>query len=91
MKITSENQSRSFFEPTLAFILLLLLLFGLYNTLSPFFGVFTFAIIFSVSFGQLFEKLAKLLNNKRKLAAFIYAVLLISLMALPFIYLISPM
>jgi predicted PurR-regulated permease PerM len=51
--------------------------------------VFTYAIIFSVSFAKLFERLVSLLKNKRKLAAFIYALLLIAVIALPFIYIIS--
>jgi predicted PurR-regulated permease PerM len=54
-----------------------------------FLGVFTYAIIFSVSFAGLFESLARLLKNKRKLAAFVYALLLIAIIALPFIYIIS--
>src|SRR5436309_1127399 len=80
---------RGFIEAALALLLLLVLLFDLYIVLSVFFGVFTYAIIFSVSFAGLFERLAGLLKNKRKLAAFIYALLLIAVIALPSIYIIS--
>jgi predicted PurR-regulated permease PerM len=81
--------SRGFVEITLSLLLLLVLLFNLYIVISVFLGVFTYAIIFSVSFAKLFERLVKLLKNKRKLAAFIYALLLIAVIALPFIYIIS--
>ena len=84
-----QNKSRGFIETSLALLLLLILLFNLYTVLSVFLGVFTYAIIFSVSFAGLFESLVRLLKNKRKLAAFIYALLLIAIIALPFIYIIS--
>lgn len=83
------SKSRGFIETALALLLLLILLFDLYTVLSVFFGVFTYAIIFSVSFAKLFERMAGFLKNNRKLAAFIYALLLIALIALPFIYIVS--
>jgi predicted PurR-regulated permease PerM len=83
------SRPRGFIESALALLLLFMLLFGLYRVLSVFFGVFTYAIIFSVALAKLFESLVRLLNNKRKLAAFIYALLLIGLIAMPFIYIIS--
>ena len=89
MKLTPENNSRRFFEPVMGFLLLLLLLFGLYSVLNVFFGVFTYAIIFSVSFFSTFEWLCRKLNNKRKLAAAIYAIILLGILAVPFTYLIS--
>jgi predicted PurR-regulated permease PerM len=84
-----QNKPRGFIETALAFLLLLILLFNLYTVLSVFFGVFTYAIIFAVSFAGLFENLVRLLKNKRSLAAFIYALLLIAVIALPFIFIIS--
>ena len=89
MNALLQGKSRGFIETALAFLLLLVLLFDLYTVLSVFFGVFTYAIIFSVSLAKLFERLVRLLNNKRKLAAFIFALLLIAMVALPFIYIIS--
>ena len=89
MNPTSPVKPKSYFESAVALLLLFLLLFSLYRVLSVFFGVFTYAIIFSVSFAGLFEDLVRLLKNKRKLAAFIYALLLILIIALPFIYIIS--
>jgi predicted PurR-regulated permease PerM len=89
MNALLQGKSRGFIETALAFLLLLILLFDLYTVISVFFGVFTYAIIFSVSLAKLFERLVRLLNNKRKLAAFIYALLLIAVIALPFIYIIS--
>ena len=79
-----QTKPRGFIETALALLLLLLLLFDLYLVLSVFFGVFTYAIIFAVSFSDLFDRLARLLNNKRKWAAFIYSVILIALIAMPF-------
>jgi len=89
MNTILQGKTRGFIETALALLLLLILLFDLYRVLSVFFGVFTYAIIFSVSFAKLFERLVTLLNNKRKLAAFVYALLLIAIIALPFIYIIS--
>jgi predicted PurR-regulated permease PerM len=89
MNALLQGKSRGFIETALAFLFLLILLFDLYTVLSVFFGVFTYAIIFSVSLTKLFEYLVRLLNNKRKLAAFIFALLLIAVIALPFIYIIS--
>lgn len=84
-----QGKPRGVIETALAFLLLLVLLFDLYTVLSVFFGVFTYAIIFSVSLAKSFERLAGILKNKRKLAAFIYALLLIAIIAMPFIYIIS--
>ncbi len=89
MNTTFLGRSRGFIETALTLILLLILLFDLYIVLSIFFGVFTYAIIFSVSLAKPFERLVNLLNGKRKLAAFIYALLMIIIIALPFIYIIS--
>lgn len=82
-------KSRGFIETALALLLLLLLLYNLYTVISVFLGVFTYAIIFSVALAKSFERLVRMLKNKRSLAAFIYALLLVALIALPFIYIIS--
>jgi hypothetical protein len=47
-------RSRGFIEMALSPLLLLILLYGLYTVLRVFFGVFTYAIIFSVSMAGLF-------------------------------------
>ena len=80
---------RDIIESILVIILLLALLFALYNVLQVFFGVLTFALIFSVSFAKLFERMVRLLRNRRKLAAVIYSIILISLIAIPLIYIFS--
>jgi len=85
----SKTSSRSVIETVLVMLLLLALMFALYDVLRAFFGVFTFALIFAVSFSKPYEKLVKLLKNKRKLAAIIYAILLISIITLPFVFIIS--
>jgi predicted PurR-regulated permease PerM len=89
MNTELQDKSRGFTETALALLLLLILLFDLFTVLSVFFGVFTYAIIFSVSLAKPFEWLVKLFKNKRSLAAFVYAVLLIAVVALPFIFIVS--
>ena len=84
-----QNDSRSTIETVLVLLLLLSLMLALYDVLKVFFGVLTFALIFSVSFADLFERLVRLLNKKRKLAAVIYSILLIAIVALPLIYIVS--
>jgi predicted PurR-regulated permease PerM len=84
-----QKDSRSAIEIILVLLLLLSLLLALYDVLKIFFGVLTFALIFSVSFAGPFERLSALLKNRRGLAAFIYSVLLIAIIALPFFYIIS--
>jgi len=89
MNTFNTDQRRSTIETALVLLLLLILLSALYTVLSIFLGVFTYAIILAVAIHPLFEKLARLLGGKRKLAAFIYALLLIGIVALPFVYLIN--
>jgi predicted PurR-regulated permease PerM len=89
MNSAVQGKSRGFIETALALLLLLILLFDLYTVLSVFFGVFTYAIIFSASLGQPFEWMVRMFKNKRSFAAFVYAVLLIALVALPFIFIVS--
>jgi predicted PurR-regulated permease PerM len=91
MNPATHTTSRNLIETILVLLLLLALLYALYDVLRVFFGVFTFAIIFSVSFARLFDRFARLLKNKRKLAAFFYCVILLTVVALPFIYIISSM
>jgi predicted PurR-regulated permease PerM len=83
-----QAKPRGYIESAVALGLLFILLFDLYVVLRVFFGVFTYAIIFAVSFAGLFEKIVHLLNNSRKLSAFLYAVLLIAIIAIPFAYLL---
>ncbi|HYJ38727.1 MAG TPA: AI-2E family transporter, partial [Chitinophagaceae bacterium] len=89
MESQVKGNSGSFIETGLGFVFLLILLFAMLTVLHPFFGVFAYAIIFSVALAKPFESLVRLLKGKRKLAAFIYAVLLLALVAGPFIYLVS--
>ena len=57
MNTILQGKTRGFIETALALLLLLILLFDLFTVLSVFFGVFTYAIIFSVSFAKLFERM----------------------------------
>jgi len=89
MNSFNTDQRRAVIETALVLLLLLILLSSLYTVLSVFLGVFTYAIILAVSIHPLFEKLVRLLGGRRKLAAFIYGLLLIAIVALPYIYLIN--
>jgi predicted PurR-regulated permease PerM len=84
-----QNSSRNIVEAILVVILLVSLMLALYDVLKVFFGVLTFALIFAVSFAWPYEWLARTLGNRRVLAAVIYAVVLIAIVAVPLIYLIK--
>ena len=84
-----QSSSRNIIETILVILLLLCLMLALYDVLKVFFGVLTFALIFSVSFAGPFERLVTLFNHRRKLAAVVYSVILLAIIALPFIYIIS--
>lgn len=86
----TPNTDRSrLIERSLTVLIFVALLFALYQTVSVFLGIFTFAIIFAVPFSPLFEKFTAWLGNRRKLAAVIYAILFVALVAVPLILLIS--
>jgi predicted PurR-regulated permease PerM len=89
MPATETNSGRSFIENALLLIIFLIFLYLLYSLMGIFLGVFTYAIILSVSFSSLFERMVKLLNNKRSLAATLFAILAIAIIALPFIFMIN--
>lgn len=89
MSKSFPNSSRSMIETILVVLLLLSLMLAVYDVLRIFFGVLTFALIFSVSFAGVFEWLAALLGNRRKLAAVIYTLVLIAIIALPITLIIS--
>ena len=76
-------------EAILVVILLVSLMLALYDVLKVFFGILTFALIFSVSFAVPFEWLARLLGGRRTLASIIYTLLLIAIVALPLVFIIS--
>ncbi|WP_354357440.1 AI-2E family transporter [Pedobacter sp. UYP30] len=85
----TKFQPKSIVETILVILLLLGLLFATFEVLRAFFGVLTFALIFSVSFATPFKKLTNILGNRKKLAATIYAVLLIALVTFPFVLIVS--
>jgi len=89
MSKSFPSNSRSMIETILVVLLLLSLLLAVYDVLRFFFGVLTFALIFSVSFTGAFEWLVRLVRGRRVLAAVIYTVLLIAIIALPITLIIS--
>jgi len=91
MNQLSRPISKNLIETILIVLLFLGLLYALYQVLEAFFGVLTFALVFAVSFSKPYQKLVHLLKGRRKLAGISYSVILIGVVALPFIYLISAM
>lgn len=89
MNTVPQPSQKNFLENVVALILFLLFLAATFYTLSVFLGIFTFAVIFAVPFAPLFEKLVRKLGGKRKLAAFIYGLILVTFVALPLLYVIS--
>lgn len=85
----SKPTNKTFIESVLLLLLLLGILYLVFEVLRPFFGILTFALIFAVSFSTPYEHLVKLLRGKRKLTAVIYLILLLTIVAIPFIYIIS--
>jgi predicted PurR-regulated permease PerM len=82
-------KQRSPIELALVLLIFLALLYAAYNTLNAFFGIFIFALIFAVAFSSLFEKIVASVGGKRKLVAFVYAIVLLVIVALPFVYLVN--
>ncbi len=89
MNKTIPGDSRSVIETILVLVLLVTLMVALYDVLKVFFGVLTFALIFSVSFSEPYEWLVRSLGGRRKLAAVIYSIVLVAIIALPFIFIVS--
>lgn len=89
MSTRIPSTSRRIIETIIVLLLLLGLMYALYDVLKVFFGVFTFAIIFSVSLFGLYEKGVVWLGGRRKLTAVIYSILLVAVVALPFAYAVS--
>ncbi|HLZ86764.1 MAG TPA: AI-2E family transporter, partial [Puia sp.] len=89
MSKSFPSGSRSMIETILVVLLLLSLMLAVYDVLRVFFGVLTFALIFSVSFAGAFEWLVRLVGGRRKLAAVIYTLVLVAIIALPITLIIS--
>lgn len=89
MPQSTAEQTKQNYSFAIGLLLLLLLMYAFFNVLSVFFGIFSFAIIFSVAFYGLFEKMVGWFGNKRKVAGFVYGLLLVGIVAVPLIFLIS--
>ncbi len=89
MPLQHHLSSRNTVETILVLLLLLALFIAVYDVLRVFFGVFTFAIIFAVSLARPFEQLSRGMGQRRKLAAIIYSLVLLGIVALPFVFLIG--
>ncbi|RBL89264.1 AI-2E family transporter [Chitinophaga flava] len=83
------STSRRIIETIIVLLLLLGLMYALYDVLKIFFGVFTFAIIFSVSLSKFYERCCEWMGGRRKLVAVLYCIVLVAMVALPFGYAVS--
>lgn len=81
--------SRKVVEILIVVVLSVIILGAFYEVISVFFGVLTFALIFSVSFEKPYEWVCRKFGQRRKLAALLYAVVLISAVAVPLMYLFA--
>jgi predicted PurR-regulated permease PerM len=89
MTNTNFNSTRGVIETILVVLFFLGLVFALFDVVKTFAGIFTFALIFAVSFSTVFEKLVGWLKGRRKLAACIYAFVLLAIIVQPFLFLLS--
>ncbi|MEO8415729.1 MAG: hypothetical protein ABI472_18845, partial [Ginsengibacter sp.] len=89
MNKSSNKRPGNMIETVLVVFLLIALLVSLYTVLHLFFGVLTFALVFAISFEGFYEGLVKRIKNKRKTGAFLYALLLIIILAVPLSFLFS--
>ncbi|MBK6730565.1 MAG: AI-2E family transporter [Bacteroidetes bacterium] len=85
MKALVEN--RRIVEVVIIILLLLLLLVSLFHIITPFIGVFAYVAILSVPLHGPFEKLVRLVGNRRKLAGFSYGFIAVCIIVIPFIFL----
>src|SRR5262249_23206263 len=76
-------------EIALALLLVLLLIAATLRILLPFAGVLTYAVILSTATAGLFERMAKLLNGRRRFAAFLFGIVAAAITVMPVLYLSS--
>ncbi len=89
MNQQSSPRPRNIIETVLVIFLLIALLVALYDVLEIFFGVLMFAIVFAISFENFYEWLVRHIKNNRKVAAFVYALLLTVVITVPLSLLFS--
>lgn len=87
--VNTELKQKNPIEYALILLMFLAVIYATYTTLSAFLGIFIFALIFSVAFSPLFEICVGYLGGRRKLTAFIYGLILLTIIALPFVYIIN--
>lgn len=80
------QKDRNIFEYTLVLLLFLVLIWALFTVTQSFFGVFTYAVILAVSFSGTFDKLIRVFGNRKWIAIIAYTLLLLTVMAIPFIF-----
>ena len=76
-------------EIALALLLVLLLIAATLRILLPFAGILTYAVILSTATAGLFERMAKLLNGRRRFAAFLFGIVAAAITVVPVLYLSS--
>jgi predicted PurR-regulated permease PerM len=89
MEVTASHsdQRQRVIEIALALLLVLLLIAATFRILLPFAGALTYAIILATATSGLFERMAKLLDGRRRLAALLFGLLAAAITVIPLIYL----
>jgi len=81
------DQRRRVIEIALALLLVLLLIAATFRILLPFAGALTYAIILATATSGPFERMAKLLRGRRRLAALLFGLIAAAITVVPLIYL----
>lgn len=87
--IVTKQTTKQIVEVFITLILMMLLLNALYDVFKVFFGILTFALIFTVSFSGAYHFLCNKLHHKRKLAAILYSIVLTAIIVVPLLIFFS--
>ena len=87
-KMLSDSGRRQYvIETALALLLVCLLITASSWVLMPFVGALTYAVILATATARLFDRMIKLVNGRRRLAALLFGLIVATIMILPLIYL----
>jgi predicted PurR-regulated permease PerM len=83
---TESGQRQRVIETALALLLVLLLIAATFRVLLPFAGVLTYAAILAAATSGLFDRMADLMNGRRRLAAVLFGAVAVAITVVPLIY-----
>ena len=85
--LSDSGQRQYVIETALALLLVSLLITASFWVLMPFVGALTYAVILATATAHLFDRMIKLLNGRRRLAALLFGLIAATIMIVPLIYL----